>query len=53
MPEEGLSAWEVGKEIAEHREAEAEAKERSRRDRQLSIIEAVLLSVVALLAAWS
>jgi hypothetical protein len=49
MPE-GLSASEVGKEIGEH------AKHTSvheRRDRLISITEAVLLSVVALLAAWS
>jgi hypothetical protein len=53
---EGLSASEVGKEIAEHRErAEAEhaPTEHDRRDRWVGIAEAVLLSVVALLAAWS
>ena len=49
MPE-GLSATEVGKEIAEHNE---QAVDDARRDRVVSIIEAVLLSVVALLAAWS
>ena len=49
MPE-GLSATEVGKEIAEHYE---HAVDDARRDRIVSIIEAVLLSVVALLAAWS
>jgi hypothetical protein len=48
---EGLSAAEVGKEIAEHH-AEATA-DHSHHDRVTSIIEAVLLSVVALLAAWS
>ena len=62
MPE-GLSATEVGKEIAEHRELlkekEQEEQERTaekrhaRRDRLLSISEAVLLSLVAVLAAWS
>lgn len=56
MPE-GLSASEVGKEIAEHREHAAHAEhahaEHAARDRIISIIEAVLLSVVALLAAWS
>jgi hypothetical protein len=55
MPE-GLSASEVGKEIAEHREhatAEPAAAEHARRDRVVAIVEAVLLSVVALLAAWS
>ena len=57
MPE-GLSAAEVGKEIAEHRE-EASAHHAEgpahhvRRDRWISISEAVLLSLVALLAAWS
>lgn len=55
MPE-GLSASEVGKEIAEHREhttAEDVPAEHAERDRWVAIIEAVLLSVVALLAAWS
>jgi hypothetical protein len=46
---EGLSATEVGKEIAEH----AKHADHERRDRLLSITEAVLLSIVALLAAWS
>jgi hypothetical protein len=59
---EGLSASEVGKEIAEHREhvehaehAEhgGEAGEHAKRDRWVSIAEAVMLSVVALVAAWS
>lgn len=56
MPE-GLSTSEVGKEIAEHRE-HADHREHSteghaQRDRWISIAEAVMLSVVALLAAWS
>jgi hypothetical protein len=55
MPE-GLAATEVGKEIAEHRErtehTEA-AREHTSRDHVISIVEAVILSVVALLAAWS
>jgi hypothetical protein len=46
---EGLSATQVGKEIAEH----AKHAHDQRRDRLLSIAEAVLLSIVALLAAWS
>ncbi len=46
---EGLSATEVGKELAEHREH----TEHAQRDRLVAIFEAVLLSVVALLAAWS
>jgi hypothetical protein len=49
MPE-GLSASELGKEIREHAK---HADPRERRDRLISVTEAVLLSVVALLAAWS
>ena len=54
MPE-GLSPAEVGKEIAEHKErAEAEHSEQSEgHDQWLSILEAVLLSLVAVLAAYS
>ena len=61
MPE-GLSPSEVSKEIAEHREREAhkaeaqpetEHKPTSRHDRRLSIAEALLLSLVAVLAAYS
>jgi hypothetical protein len=49
---EGLSAAEVGKEIAEHhRHATGDRPERH--GRWLSIVEAVLLSVVAVLAAYS
>jgi len=47
---EGLSAAEVGKEISEHREHAEHG--RSRAD-WLSISEAVMLSLVAVLAAWS
>src|SRR3954470_23572534 len=50
---EGLSAAEVGKEIAEHREHAAHAQQSERRDRLISITEAVMLSVVAVIAAWS
>jgi len=59
---EGLSASEVGKEIAEHREHTAHAEHAAAggehaahvgRDRIISIVEALILSVVALLAAWS
>ncbi len=53
---EGLSPAEVGKEIAEHRKQvaeEAPAAEVDRHDRWLSIIEALLLSLVAVLAAYS
>jgi hypothetical protein len=51
MPE-GLSADEVGKEIAGHA-GHGEADPHDRRDRLVSITEAILLSIVALLAAWS
>ena len=47
MPE-GLSSSEVGKEISEHAERTGE-----RHDRLIPIVEAVLLSVVALVAGWS
>ena len=49
---EGLSADEVGKEIAGHA-ADGDGDAHDRRDRIVSITEAVLLSVVALMAAWS
>jgi hypothetical protein len=54
MPE-GLSPAEVGKEIAEHqaRAAEEAQEEKDRHDRWVTIIEAVLLSLVAVLAAYS
>jgi hypothetical protein len=54
MPE-GLTPAEVGKEIAEHKERTAEAvqEEKDRHDRWVTIIEAVLLSLVAVLAAYS
>jgi hypothetical protein len=56
MPE-GLSAAEVGKEIAEHKEHQTENRgekpDEPIHDRWISIIEAVLLSCVALLAAYS
>jgi hypothetical protein len=64
MPE-GLSPSEVGKEIAEHRHnAEEKEKEKEKgeessgteakgQERWLTITEAVLLAVVAILAAWS
>jgi hypothetical protein len=56
---EGLSAVEVGKEIAEHKEHTSRRgsvsghDEGDRPDHWLSIIEAVLLSMVAVLAAYS
>ena len=55
MPE-GLSPSEVGKEIAEHRARAAKngpAAEHKGRDRLITIVEAALLAVVAVLAAWS
>jgi hypothetical protein len=50
---EGLSAAEVGKEIAEHNKREGGEEEGEPHDRWLSILEAVLLSLVAVLAAYS
>src|SRR3954454_20589916 len=60
MPE-GLTPSEVGKEIAEHAKEARHAHDdedvteqaHRKRERRLSITEAVLLSAVALLAAWS
>ena len=56
MPE-GLSAAEVGKEIAEHRRHEEEEHEKkheaSRPERWISVVEAVVLSLVAVVAAYS
>jgi hypothetical protein len=57
MPE-GLSPGEVSKEISEHRAHTVEEKEGSGaeakgRDRVMTIIEAILLAVVAVIAAWS
>jgi len=49
---EGLSAAEVGKEISEHGK-HAHDGAADRRDRMLSITEALLLSLVAVLAAYS
>jgi len=47
LPEGGLSASEVGKEIGEH------AHHADRRHLGITIAEAVVLSVVAIIAAWS
>src|SRR3954454_9078486 len=49
MPE-GLSTQEVGKEIGEHSSASQGDRNQNRR---ISIMEAILLSIVALMAAWS
>ena len=50
---EGLSPEEVGKEISHHAESGPGEDGLDRRDRRISIVEAVLLSIVALLAGWS
>jgi hypothetical protein len=50
---EGLSTPEVGKEIAKHRKHAAASDEGGDHDRWLSIVEALLLSLVAVLAAYS
>jgi hypothetical protein len=50
MPE-GLSTQEVGKEISEHGKRSDDSSDR--RLRRVSILEAILLSIVALMAAWS
>ena len=47
---EGLDATEVGKELARHK---AETEQATGHERILSIAEASLLAVVAMLAAWS
>ncbi len=52
MPE-GLSPQEVGKEISGHAEESEQDATTERRDRLVSIAEAVLLAIVALIAAWS
>jgi hypothetical protein len=52
MPE-GMSAEEVGKEIAHHAKHGDGGEERDRHARILSIAEALLLSIVAVMAAWS
>jgi hypothetical protein len=49
---EGLSAAEVGKEISEHGK-HGHGETTDRRDRLLSVTEALLLSLVAVLAAYS
>src|SRR5262245_31244921 len=52
MPE-GLSAAEASKEVQEHAKHSAGQAEHERRDRAITIGEAVLLSLVTLAAAWS
>jgi hypothetical protein len=50
---EGLSATEAGDKIAEHAKHEAELEGGGRHDRRISIAEAVLLSIVTIVAAWA
>jgi hypothetical protein len=50
---EGLSTAEVGKEIGEHGRHAAAHQGAGRHGRVISITEAVLLSIVAIIAAWS
>ena len=52
MPE-GLSATEVSKEIGEHAKHAGEHGGMDKRDRMISIAEAIILSAVAITAAWS
>ena len=52
MPE-GLSAAEVGGEIGHHSRHSGGHHGGGRHDRVISISEAILLSVVAIIAAWS
>ncbi len=57
MPEAGLSPSETSKEIAEHHEHTAgehgEEHGHAGAHRAIAIVEAVMLSIVALIAAWS
>jgi len=53
MGEAGLSPSEVGKEIAEHKHRSEHGDEAQGADRWITIVEAVLLAVVAILAAYS
>ncbi|HVP03005.1 MAG TPA: hypothetical protein VMT10_10590 [Solirubrobacteraceae bacterium] len=54
MPEaEALSPMEAGSKIGEHAEHAHEAESTDRRDKRLSITEAVVLSLVTLVAAWA
>jgi hypothetical protein len=52
MGESGLSPGEVSKEIAEHRKHSG-VHEVTGHDRTVTIVEAIILAVVAVLAAWS
>jgi hypothetical protein len=48
-----LSAAEVGSKIGEHAKHEAERASKDRRDKRVSIAEAVILSIVTIVAAWA
>jgi hypothetical protein len=50
---EGLSATEAGDKLAEHTKHEAEHGGGGPRDKRISIVEAVLLSIVTIVAAWA
>jgi hypothetical protein len=50
---EALSAAEVGSKIGEHAKHEAERASEDRRDKRVSIAEAVILSIVTIVAAWA
>jgi hypothetical protein len=50
---EGLSPVEVGKEISEHGERHGEQPHEGRHDRVLTVLEASLLALVAVIAAYS
>ena len=53
MAESALEPTEVGKELAEHAKHARAHDDDSRHDRIVSIIEALMLAIVAVLAAWS
>jgi hypothetical protein len=53
MHHEGLPASDIGKEIVQHADRQSYGERADRLDRRLSILEAVLLALVALLAGWS
>jgi len=53
MGEGALNATEVGQEITEHRHHAEEHSSGNRTDRRITVVEAVLLSAVTILAAWS
>jgi hypothetical protein len=54
VPEGGLSAEEAAKELNEHaKHTRAHGHEEHHHDRLISILEAVMLAVVTLVAAWS